>query len=135
MCPTNNNNIYIKIALATLFAIIVGIVAGIIWPDFFTNAALLLGIELITSVIILGFIALYFIFRTQRSQISQTGRNYFRYLLFGTIGSYILSVIGLSTTLTASLLSSIILGTAIAFFVVMIIGVVFVLSYAIKNAQ
>ncbi|MBE6717999.1 MAG: hypothetical protein E7574_01915 [Ruminococcaceae bacterium] len=134
MCP-NNNNFYLKIALATLFGIIVGIIAGIIWPAFFTNAVTLLTIQLITSILVLGFLAEYFIFRTQRNnQLSQNSRYYLRFLLFGSIGSFIISTIALSTTLTSSLLSSIIFGIAVAFFVILIIGVIFIFNNAIRNS-
>ncbi len=134
MCQ-NINNVYFKFAIATLFATVLGIIAGIVWPEFFTNFPTLLLIELITAAVVLVIISVYLLARgTRGNQSTSFIRYYIRFLLFATIGSFVFSILALSTTLTASLVSAIIFGIAVGFFVLTIIAIIFLLDYLLKNA-
>lgn len=134
MCQ-NINNVYFKFAIATLVATVLGIIAGIVWPEFFTNFPTLLLIEIITAAVVLVILGVYLLARgTRGNQLLSFIRYYIRFLLFGTIGSFVISVLALSTTLTETLVSAIIFGIAVGFFVLMIIGIVFLLDFLLKNA-
>ncbi len=134
MCQ-NINNVYFKFAIATLVATVLGIIAGIVWPEFFTNFPTLLLIEIITAAVVLVILGVYLLARgTRGNQSLSFIRYYIRFLLFGTIGSFVISVLALSTTLAETLVSAIIFGIAVGFFVLMIIGIVFLLDYLLKNA-
>ena len=134
MCQ-NINNVYFKFAIATLVATVLGIIAGIVWPEFFTNFPTLLLIELITVAVVLVILGVYLLTRgTRGNQSSSFIVYYIRFLLFATIGSFVFSVIALSTTLTASLVSAIIFGIAVGFFVLTIIAIIFLFDYLLKNA-
>lgn len=134
MCQ-NINNVYFKFAIATLVATVLGIIAGIVWPEFFTNFPTLLLIEIITAAVVLVILGVYLLTRgTRGNQSASFIVYYIRFLLFATIGSFVFSVLALSTTLTASLVSAIIFGIAVGFFVLMIIAIVFLFDYLLKNA-
>ena len=134
MCQ-NINNVYFKFATATLVATVLGIIAGIVWPEFFSNFPTLLLIEIITAAVVLTVLGIYLLVRgTRGNQSVPFLRYYIRFLLFGTVGSFVFSVLALSTTLTASLVSAIIFGIAVGFFVLMIIGIVFLMDYLVRNA-
>lgn len=134
MCQ-NINNVYFKFAIATLVATVLGIIAGIVWPEFFTSFPTLLLIEIITAAVVLVILGVYLLARGARGNQSLSFiRYYIRFLLFGTIGSFVISVLALSTTLTETLVSAIIFGIAVGFFVLMIIGIVFLLDFLLKNA-
>ena len=135
MCQ-NINNLYFKFAIATLIATVIGIIAGIVWPAFFTNFPTLLLIEIITAALTIIIIAVFLLARTARNNQNFSYLKYFiRFLLFGAIGSFIITTIAFSTTLTANLVSSIIFGIAIAFFVLLIIGIIFILEYLLRTAN
>lgn len=134
MCQ-NITNLYFRFAIATLAATVLGIVAGIIWPAFFTGFPPLLLIELITAAATLVILAVYLLARGNRNTNNNLAyiRYYIRFLLFGTIGSFVISVLALSTTLTAGLTGAIIFGIAVGYFVLLIIGIAFLLDFLLKN--
>ncbi len=135
MCQ-NINSLYFKFAIATLIATVIGIIAGIVWPAFFTNFPTLLLIEIITAALTIIIIAVFLLTRTVRNNQNNSYLRYFiRFLLFGAFGSFIITTIAFSTTLTANLVSSIIFGIAIAFFVLLIIGIILTLEYLLRYAN
>ena len=135
MCQ-NINNLYFKFAIATLIATVIGIIAGIVWPAFFTNFPTLLLIEIITAALTIIIIAVFLLARVARNNQNYSYLKYFiRFLLFGAFGSFIITTIAFSTTLTANLVSSIIFGIAIAFFVLLIIGIILILEYLLRTAN
>lgn len=135
MCQ-NINNLYFKFAIATLIATVIGIIAGIVWPAFFTNFPTLLLIEIITAALTIIIIAVFLLTRVARNNQNYSYLKYFiRFLLFGAFGSFIITTIAFSTTLTANLVSSIIFGIAIAFFVLLILGIILILEYLLRTAN
>lgn len=136
MCH-NTNNIYFKFAIITLIATILGIVSGIIWPSFFTSPGRLFFIELVASTIAMVELTFSLIFsaepQTRNCQAYANLKPILKFLLFGTIGSFVIATIGLSTTLPTTLLGSIIIGIAVGFFALMLGAVIITIDYLIKN--
>lgn len=133
MC-NKTGTFYLKICITTLIAIIIGIISGIIWHCILTRPTIYFIIEALTAAVVLILIALYLLFRNSRNNQCQSLLKYYiRYQLFGAIGSFILSVIGLSITITANVISSVIIGTAVAFFVIMISSSILKTDYLLNN--
>ena len=132
MC-NKNGNIYLKICITTLIAIIIGIITGIIWPEILARPTIYFIIEALTASVVLILIASYLLFKNNRNnQCTSLLKSYIRYQLFGTIGSFALSVIGLSITITSNVISSVVIGAAVAFFVIMIASSIFTMTYLLN---
>ena len=136
MCA-NVNNLYFKLGLATLVSTIIGIIAGIIWPNFFTNITRLLLAELATAAVILIIIAVYLLFRQNNVLLQRESltKYYLKFLIFACIGGVVITVISLSTTLTASLLSSVLVGISVGIFALILISSALTLNYLIDSNQ
>ena len=133
MCQ-NLNDIYFKLAVGTIIATIIGIIAGIGWPSFLTNFPTLLIIQLVTAAVVLIILGVYLLVRqTRNNQNYSYLRYYIRFLLFGTFGSFIISITALSTALTAGLSGAVIIGVAVGFFSLLIISLIFLFDFLIKS--
>ena len=132
MCQ-NVNKLYFKIAAVTLVSIILGIISGILWQSFFTRPMVVLFTQLAASVIALVIVSVYLLFYRDNGSRNNQGdpllKQHLRFLIFGSIGSLIISVIGLSVTLSSALLSSVIFGVATAFYALLIGGIVLTLDH------
>lgn len=129
----NTGNVYIKLGILTLVAIILGIISGIVWPSFFDNPIRFL----LTELILTGSILLVLLFQTSvgadhQNKCCQTGKIhafYYSLLLLGAVIGFVVSLLGITTTLTAGLYGSIVFGIAVGAFVI-ILGL---LAIVIKN--
>ena len=129
MCRNNNTQL-IKFGLAALTAIILGIIAGVLWPDYITSPIRFLLIALITSASVLVILSAFLLSKTGRNnQASVNLKNYIRFQLLGAIGTFITSVIGLSVTLTTGIATAVLIGFATGFFVLLLAGSILVFDY------
>ena len=129
MCQ-NISRLYFKFALAALISVILGILAGATLPAFPAYPTRFLKIELLTSGLIILTSSLYLL--TKQGKVCQYGyaiKYYIGFLLTGAVGSFITSVIGLSSILTTTLGSAIVLGFAVGFFALTIFALILTIGF------
>ncbi len=135
----NNTQTNFRFLLATIISIIAGVVAGILFPASTINYTTTLFIQLITSVIIL-ILARYSLPPANRQQCqnvtNSTHADTVGFLLFGTFGSYIFSVLSLTVIdLPITVIKSVIFGISIGFFSLMILGIILLFTKALRNSR
>ena len=128
------NRSYYKIAIGIVISLILGLVSGIVFPDFFTNFNRILLAALATSAVTLIILTIYLIFRnTKNPQCTSHIKPYLVILLYSAAGTFIMSIITLTTTLTASIASSVLFGITVGLFSLLVISIVLTLKYFTDN--
>ncbi len=131
----NNTQINLSFLLAVAISVVVGIIAGILFPGSTINYLTTLYIELITSGIVLILTSIYILTRQSRALSSMpTLRSYLGFLLLGTFGSFISAILALTIIVTpVTVIGAVLFGISIGFFVLMIIGIILLLDYFLKT--
>ena len=101
MC-NRNTRLYASILISIIIAVVLGVLAGIFSSAVFANTSLFFRILLLISSVVLLISTLLLYNRSTKSSISGTPlRIIMSYLLFGVIGSFISSSIGLTLAVFA----------------------------------
>lgn len=135
MCQ-NLSKIFIKFGIATLVSAILGVITGIAYPAFPERPVVFLLLALVTSSVIMLVIAIYLLNKQGKvCQCMSSIKYYIALLLTGSVGSFITSIIGLSTLLASPVGTAVILGFAVAFFTLTISAVVLIFGYLISTLE
>ena len=131
MCRQNS---LIKIGVVVLISAILGLIAGIVWPMFFAFANRYLLAILATSTIALIILTLYLLF----GRIGGCKDNYelkanLTLLLYSALGAFVTSILSLTTTLTASISSSVLFGVTTGFFALLLLSITLTLNYLLNK--
>lgn len=115
MC-NRNTRLYASILISIIIAVVLGVLAGIFSSAVFANTSLFFRILLLISSVVLLISTLLLYNRSSRSCISGTPlKIIMSYLLFGVIGSFISSSIGLTLAVAPGAALSVLLGLATFF--------------------
>ena len=132
----NNSTVYLKLGIVILTAIVLGIISAIVWPTFFDNPNRFLLTELLLSGITLLILFAQQSFSADRQnrncQSGRINKVYYKILILGCVIGFIVSLLGITTTLTVSLYGSIVFGIAVASFILNL-GILLIINYRLVN--
>ena len=131
MCPNKFN---VKILTAFFLSLLVGLISGIVYPEFFVHINRILLAVLATSTIALIILSQYLLgHSTKCSQDNFSQKPYLTAILFSAVGGFVFSIISMTAQLVANALSAVLFGITIGFFTLLILSIILTLIYFINN--
>ncbi len=130
-----NSQSYFKFLISAILSVVIGVVAGILFPSFTINYTTAFIIQLCLSGLLITLIGIY-LFTGHQKAISSSAdfKSSLKFALLGGFGSLISSILGLSViTPPIGYIDATAFGIAIGFFALMIFGVMILFDYFFKT--